>query len=227
MPLSNQAPQTEGVDTQSSVGDFSVDGHTLQQLEMRLEMLDEELIRESAETLRAGPRVLNEMKKRLPILLARHQVDFLGDASTSDSVASEDFEQALDPAAAELLRKQQAVDRLEDKILVLVHELGRKEDEIFFLGEGYEQSAEDQQGLEHLAGELAQARKQLTALNAELERSRDISTAPNPDVQDGPALVPPQNVDIIEPGSTSFNFSTADTDVAEVMAISEKTKTPD
>lgn len=155
------------------------DVSTLQQRETRLDELDEQLIHEINDTLQAAPRVLNMMQKRLPIMLAKHQIDFRAQSNSTSDMSSADFELHLDPPAAELLRQQREVDRLEDEILVLRIEQSRLEDDLPARGE--EQQQQDPAAIEQLDRKIAEAIQKLRAAQAEYEQSRDVTVETEPD----------------------------------------------
>lgn len=104
------------------------DASELQELEDRLEKLDEQLLRDFNDLFQAGPRILGKMKKRLPIMLARHQLDFRGDASISSDTTTADRDEDMDATATALLAKQRQLDALEDRILLLRHRRDREVD---------------------------------------------------------------------------------------------------
>lgn len=199
--LTEEGLQAMPVDTRSSTGESSgespVDAPTLHEIEMRLDQLDEQLIRDASDLLQATPRVLNMMQTRLPTLLAKHLLDFRGDSGAdSESVAFSEQEQDLDPVAAEILRKQGEMDSLEDEILRLQATRTRKEDECELPGnEDQEFQSQAQEFLKDLDHKITEAVAELKTMRAELERSRDMPEKSDPDgTTQIPEPVPPHAI---------------------------------
>ncbi|ETN43154.1 uncharacterized protein HMPREF1541_02312 [Cyphellophora europaea CBS 101466] len=194
---------------------------SLEAIESRLEQLDEELLREADTMLRAAPRVLSRMQKRMPMMLAKYQLDFRGDTSTSDASSVVEFEEELGPTALELLSKQAQIHDLEDQILLYRHQRNRyEEDARARAGEGRALYNDDQSVLEDLDRKIEAHIGKLKILQDEMEQSRDfppVADALQPHEPSSPAWssasVPSRfsgsfsgdNLSIIDPATRNYN----------------------
>lgn len=177
MSMSEKVLQGDEPDSGESFGEESLDVSTLMQLELRLDRLDEQLVRDSDDAVEAAPRVLNRMQKRLPVFLARHQIDFRGDSTSTSDETEADFEPHLDAPAAELLKKQREVDYLEDEILVLRVDRNRIEDANKAVHYDSPSDADvEAKSLADIDKKIDDAFSRLKSAEAELESSRDTST---------------------------------------------------
>lgn len=157
--------------TKEALIESTMDTPTLEQLDAQIVQLDMKFLRDIAETLEAAPQVVSMIKKRLPITLARHQLDFRGGSSTNDDRDSAEFELDQDPAQAEILEHLSESNQLEETIMSLRRERSCVEEAS---QTGHDESSVDMADLDK---KIEDATNRLKTLRAKLERLRDEATS--------------------------------------------------
>ncbi|KPI37576.1 uncharacterized protein AB675_4049 [Cyphellophora attinorum] len=150
----------------------------LERDEQRLDELDQMIISAEQEMTRAAPKLLRRMRKSLPSMIEKHQLDFRGESSVSTEAASSALDDPLDPTAEEMDDKQKQMNKLENEVLAL---RGKRDRLAEILSDQEEENQEvypeqwneDLAELQDLKGQIDNKLSQLGVLKTEIDHMRD------------------------------------------------------
>ena len=159
-------------DNEDDFFDVAATRQNLEQIEKRLNELDEALINDEGEMYEAAPKVLKRIKQVLPTMLARQLIDYRGEGSLSG--VTSDLSSHLDPQATELEQKQAQIDQLETNLLNLRHQRQRLEGfSKIDIEENQEAYSEDLRDIQDLDGQIDSTVARLETVKADLRHNQD------------------------------------------------------